>query len=169
MIFLGELWDLPWSRRGLPAEREKEMIGLMGAAAIGLLVGMTLEDKTKDRIADDIKKTLYKLQTGLEYQPWRNNTTFNVANMYPSSIIDEKVKKWNEALTFNDPAQAKEGLRRMKEIASQFGSVSVCDLYVMRDLAPEWTMDKYGWTEKMINDGLIVYNKVHLPKPIALK
>ena len=148
------------------------MIGLMGAAAIGLLVGLSLEEDTKERIANDIKNRLYyKMMTGQEYQPWRKAGTGHVTyhTTYSRKSEDKCVEKWKEPLSFSDPTEAKEGLRRIKEMASKYGYVTIHDLYYMRGWVTEWTMDKYGWTEEMINDGLVVYNMVHLPKPIALK
>jgi hypothetical protein len=147
------------------------MIGLIGAAAIGLLVGLSLEEDTKERIANDIKNRLYyKMMTGQEYQPWHKAGTGHATyhTTYSRKSENKWAEKWNEVLTFNDPIQAKEGMSRIKNIAARFGYVSVYDLYVLRGLATEWVMNKYGWTEEMIRDKFSVSNKIHLPAPIEL-
>lgn len=157
------------------------MLGLIGAAAIGLFVGMSLEDNTKDRIVDDIKKTLYKAQTGRDYKPYK--PVMSYASYYNKNKPkpEEKEEPWKKALKFDTYREAVAFLSKLKDYVSNYGTLSVFDVCHLRCLyyggemdkdydGVVWSMDKYGWTEKMIvNESSIQMGMILLPKPVSLR
>lgn len=156
------------------------MLGLIGAAAIGLLVGLSLEDDTKDRIVDDIKNRLYyKMMTGQEeHKPERAKPVMSYASYYNKKPEEKKDESWKKALKFDTYREAVTFLSRIKDLASQYGTLSIYDLCKLREWSDPnsetygvgWEMNKYGWTEKMItNESTIVMGTILLPKPVALK
>ena len=157
------------------------MLGLIGAATIGLLVGLSLEDDTKDRIANDIKNRLYyKMMTGQEERkPERAKPVISYASYYNKRDAkpEEEKGSWEKALKFDNFHKASDFLSRMKNFVSQYGTLSIFDLCKLREIdegigtySVDWKMDDYGWTEKMIvNESTIVMGTILLPKPVALK
>lgn len=158
------------------------MLGLIGAAAIGLLVGLSLEDDTKNRIVDDIKNRLYyKMMTGQEeHKPERVKPVMTYASYYNANKAkpEEEKESWEKALKFDNYRKAADFRSRLKDFVSKYGTLSVFDLCKLREMSDStsdtysvsWEMDKYGWTEKMIvNESTIVMGTIDLLKPVALK
>ena len=159
------------------------MIGLMGAAAIGLLVGLSLEDDTKDRIINDIKKSLYELQTGREYKPElvrKPVMTYAPYYKYKAKPEEKEDEPWKKALKFDTHREAVTFLTELKDYVSQYGTISIFDLCHLRcicyggdlvkDYRVDWLTNKYGWTEKMItNESTVEAGVIILPKPISLR
>ena len=154
------------------------MIGLLGAAAIGLLVGVSLEQDTKDRIADDIKKTFFKMQTGKDYKPaqWKpvseRVTTYSSYYNKKKEKTPEQDEVWKKALKFEDTSKALEFVDELKKFAAQFGTVTVYDLCSLRgkEFSVGYAWDSYGWTERMIaNESAVAFGTIYLPSPVSLK
>lgn len=162
------------------------MLGLIGAAAIGLLVGLSLEDDTKERIANDIKNRLYyKMMTGQEEhkpEPVRK-PVMTYASYYDKNKAKPEEKEddsWMKALKFDTYQEAAAFLSKLKDYVSNYGALSIFDLCHLRcvydvgeldkDYRVDWSMDKYGWTEKMItNESSIFAGTILLPKPVSLR
>lgn len=162
------------------------MLGLIGAAAIGLLVGLSLEDDTKERIANDIKNRLYyKMMTGQEEhkpEPVRKPvmTYASYYNKYKAKPEEKEEPPWKKALKFDTYHKAVAFLSKLKDYVFNYGTLSIFDLCHLRclydgseldkDYGVDWSTDKYGWTEKMIvNESTIMMGTIILPKPVALK
>lgn len=157
------------------------MLGLIGAATIGLFVGLSLEDDTKDRIVDDIKKTLYKAQTGRDYKPYKPVTTYASYYNKCDAKPEEEKESWTKALKFDTYREAVAFLSKLKDRVSKYGALSVFDLCKLREMSDltsgiysvSWEMDKYGWTEKMIATEATILSAIGgtivLPKPVVLK
>lgn len=166
---------------------ENEMIGLIGAAAIGLLVGLSLEDDTKERIANDIKNRLYyKMMTGQEeHKPERVKPEMSYAsyyNKYKAKPEEKEDEPWKKALKFDTYQEASAFLSELKNYVCNYGTLSIFDLCHLRcvyyggdlvkDYRVDWSLNKYGWTEKMITTEATILSaiggKISLPKPVLL-
>lgn len=79
-------------------------------------------------------------------------------------------------LYFNDKRDAEDNLSIMKDIAHNYGVVTVSDYYDICSSCPTYGIDgkKYGWLEHSINQSVIVrdyalgwYIKLHNPVPLC--
>lgn len=162
------------------------MLGLIGAAAIGLLVGLSLEDDTKERIANDIKNRLYyKMMTGQEeHKPESVRkpvmTYASYYDKYKAKPEEKEDEPWKKALKFDTYHEAVAFLSKLKDYVCNYGALSIFDLCHLRclynggepdkDYGVDWSMDKYGWTEKMITkESYILAGTILLPKPVLLR
>lgn len=141
------------------------MHGLIGAV-MGLLVGLSLEDETKEHIANDIKNRLY-------YKNYNTNK---------AKTEEKEEESWKKALKFDTYREAEAFLSKLKDVVSSYGMLSIFDICCLRclyygdevdkDYGANWSMNRYGWTKKMITtEATVSYAlcTILLPKPVSLK
>ena len=136
----------------------KTGLTLAAGIGIGIFVGMTVTDDTKDRVFSGIRKKLIK---ALGAEEKRQYTTQPRPKTYASYFCRNAEEGWKslctEALHFDDNEEAANAwLKEMKKEANELGTVSVHDILRSRGFVCDWTWDKYGWTAYQLEKNAFV-------------
>lgn len=123
---------------------------------IGTVIGMGINEDTKIKLANEVKKKIIFALTGEEWKP--KKPLENVANKakYHKFYEEKRKELFSEnLLKFDDINSADTTLDMMKDIAEIYGVISVHELAGLRTMSVGYEWDKYGWSEEDLKNAYV--------------
>ena len=167
----------------------KTAIAIGTGVVIGTFIGMGVDEDKKIRIINQFKKKLIYAMTGEEWKPKmyvpskdpHRRTTYS--DIYKtknpenkeSNVDDDGYRFIENLLTFDDEIQANDIKNGLKELLNEYGYFTVTDVALSRGKDIDFRWKDYGWTNTMIQDGIIMILSIDkkyvivLPNPKLLK
>jgi hypothetical protein len=151
----------------------KTAVTLTSGAAVGFLFGMFVEDETKERIASNVRKKIFKWLTGenlpekkKKYEPYKpyKPTTYATYSKPKNSNDDDK----NVIIRCKSKEEVDELIKFIKKTLTEYGSISKLDIYSFMGLHCDYSMDFYGWRDDITDQIRVDDKKVILPKAVCL-